>query len=99
MGHPIQGWMVNSFGHAIGGRNFDTDDNSRNNLVVALLVMGEGLQNNHHQYPSSPRFAFRWFEPDFGWHLCRAMELFGIIKINRNKLMPSAREQARAAVV
>ena len=44
MGHPLEGWMVNALGHAYGYRNFDTPDDSRNNLAVAFLVMGEGLK-------------------------------------------------------
>ena len=31
MSHPLQGWLVNAFGHAIGYRNFNLEDNSRNN--------------------------------------------------------------------
>jgi stearoyl-CoA desaturase (delta-9 desaturase) len=88
MGHPIQGWAVNAFGHAYGGRNFDTDDDSRNNHIVAWLVMGEGFQNNHHQYPSSAKFSYRWYELDFGWPLCRVLQLFGLIKIRNEKLIP-----------
>ncbi len=41
MSHPVQGWMVNALGHAVGGRNFDTPDDSRNNTVVSWLVSGE----------------------------------------------------------
>ena len=26
MSHPVFGWVVNSFGHAVGSRNFDTPD-------------------------------------------------------------------------
>ena len=55
----VQGWAVNSFGHAVGYRNFDTDDQSRNNTLVAYLVFGEGFQNNHHRFGQSPNFAAR----------------------------------------
>ena len=50
MSHPLQGWLVNSFGHSSGYRNFHIGDDSRNNTLIALLVMGEGYQNNHHRY-------------------------------------------------
>lgn len=88
MSHPIEGWMVNSFGHAVGGRNFDTDDNSRNNHFVAWFVQGEGFQNNHHQYPSSARFSYRWYEVDPGYAVCWVMDKLGIVEIHREKLMP-----------
>lgn len=33
-------------------RNFDTDDNSYNNKFIQLYMLGEGLHNNHHNYPN-----------------------------------------------
>lgn len=89
MSHPIQGGMVNAFGHAIGSRNFDTNDNSRNNLVVAWLVMGEGLQNNHHRYPNSAKFSYRPWEPDHGYLACRAFEALGLLTIDHAHLIPT----------
>jgi stearoyl-CoA desaturase (delta-9 desaturase) len=81
MSHPIQGWMVNSLGHRLGYRNFNLPDNSRNNTTVAWLVMGEGYQNNHHKYPSSPTFAVKWWELDLGFGLCRVAQFFRFIRI------------------
>lgn len=89
MSHPIEGWLVNSFGHAVGGRNFDTPDNSRNNNVIAWLIMGEGYQNNHHRYPSSAKFSYRWWEIDLGFAMCRLLELLGLIRIEEKKLIPA----------
>jgi stearoyl-CoA desaturase (Delta-9 desaturase) len=86
-GHPVQGYLVNSFGHAMGYRNFDEPDNSRNNLPVAFFVFGEGLQNNHHRYPNSARFSVRWFEPDFGFWVVRLLTLLGLAKVK--SLAPS----------
>jgi stearoyl-CoA desaturase (delta-9 desaturase) len=81
--HPIEGWLVNALGHAAGYRNFDTPDNSRNNLTVAWLVMGEGLQNNHHERPASANFAVRWWEPDAGYWVCRVLQIFGLLQLAR----------------
>jgi stearoyl-CoA desaturase (delta-9 desaturase) len=88
MSHPVQGGLVNAFGHAVGGRNFETPDNSRNNLVVALLIAGEGLQNNHHRYPNSAKFSYRSWEPDAGYTACRLLEKMGLITIDRVHLIP-----------
>jgi stearoyl-CoA desaturase (Delta-9 desaturase) len=96
MSHPIEGWMVNSFGHARGGRNFDNGDNSRNNHVVAWLIMGEGFQNNHHMYPSSAKFSYRASEIDMGYAVCRVFETLGMLKINREKLIPAPPARAAA---
>lgn len=92
--HPIQGWLVNSFGHSKGYQTFDNGDNSRNNNVVAWLVMGEGYQNNHHKHPRSPKFSYRWFEFDYGYGICHALQWLGFITIDKDYLI-SAVEGAR----
>lgn len=57
--------IINTVGHSIGYRNFNTDDESRNNLVVNFLSLGGGLHNNHHARPSSSSQATsRWYEID-----------------------------------
>lgn len=88
MSHPLQGWAVNALGHARGGRNFDTDDDSRNNRLVAWLVAGEGYQNNHHQYPESARFSYRKSEVDLGYVACVALEKLGLMTVRREALIP-----------
>jgi stearoyl-CoA desaturase (Delta-9 desaturase) len=63
-------WMVGSISHKFGSRQFKTDDNSRNNWLVAWLAFGEGLQNNHHAFPVNYRHSVYWYEPDItGWTL------------------------------
>ena len=89
MSHPIQGAIVNSLGHAVGGRNFETPDNSRNNHLAAWLILGEGFQNNHHQYPASARFSYRLHEIDMGYWACLALEKVGVLRIQRAYLIPS----------
>lgn len=89
MSHPLQGWLVNSLGHAVGGRNFDTPDNSRNNHLVAWFIFGEGFQNNHHRYPFSAKFSFLWTELDFGYGLCLLLEFCGVLQVRRERLIPS----------
>lgn len=84
MSHPIQGWMVNSMGHALGYRNFETSDNSRNNTLVAWLVAGEGFQNNHHRYPQSVKFSLKWFEFDWGFLMASILRFFGLVAFDRN---------------
>ncbi len=88
MSHPIQGWIINSFGHAVGYRNFDRDDDSRNNMPAALFILGEGFQNNHHQYPASARFSAKPWEIDFGYVICRVLEFFRVARISQEGLIP-----------
>jgi len=50
---------INVFTHMpwLGYRNYNTDDDSRNSQVLAVLVAGEGYHNNHHQSPKNINFA------------------------------------------
>jgi stearoyl-CoA desaturase (delta-9 desaturase) len=64
---PIFGNVINGVGHAIGYRNFDTKDASRNIVPLGLWIVGEELHNNHHADPKSATFRAKWYEFDIGW--------------------------------
>ncbi len=83
MSHPVQGWMVNSFAHRFGYRNFETPDDSRNNPWIAWAVMGEGYQNNHHHNPGSACFSARSGEWDPGFLMCRMGQAMGLLEIQQ----------------
>lgn len=72
-------WAVGSLSHMRGSRPFATDDHSANNLLVAIISFGEGLQNNHHAFPSSARHALRWWEPDLTGRLLGALSRVGLV--------------------
>lgn len=63
---------INGLCHHVGYRNFD--NTATNVRIVAWLTGGEGLHNNHHGFPRSPKFSFlkgrRW-EIDPGWWIIR----------------------------
>lgn len=59
---------INSLSHVWGSRRFDTRDDSRNNLWLALITFGEGWHNNHHRWPQSARQGFRWYEIDLTYY-------------------------------
>ncbi len=62
---------INGLCHHVGYKNFD---NTATNLrVLALLTGGEGLHNNHHGYPRSPKFSFRPSEFDPAWPLIKLL--------------------------
>jgi len=95
MSHPIEGWIVNSLGHAVGGRNFETPDNSRNNHVAAWMILGEGYQNNHHRYPASAKFSYQPWELDLGFGVSLVLERLGVLQIQSATLIPTPPESGQ----
>lgn len=69
---------INSIAHVWGSRRFATDDDSRNNALLALMTFGEGWHNNHHRYPNSVRQGFRWWELDLTFLVLLGMQALGL---------------------
>jgi len=71
-------WLVNSFSHRWGYRSYDTDDQSRNNFIVALLTNGEGWHNNHHAAPRACSQGHRWWEIDLTFIVVQMLQSIGL---------------------
>jgi stearoyl-CoA desaturase (delta-9 desaturase) len=71
---------INSLAHRFGNRRYETKDNSRNNVWLALLTFGEGWHNNHHFFPGSCRQGFRWWEIDLTWYGLWLMSALGLVQ-------------------
>ena len=67
---------VNGAAHWIGYQRFP--NSARNMWLLALLTSGEGLHNNHHEFPGSSRFAQRWWEIDPGWYTIAILRSLGL---------------------
>jgi fatty-acid desaturase len=80
-------WSVNSFAHLWGYRNYETDEESRNNVFVGIISNGEGWHNNHHADPRSAKHGHRWWELDVTFLTIRLLMLLGLA---RNVAMPRA---------
>jgi len=71
---------VNSVTHTFGYRNYDSNDTSTNQWLVAYLTYGEGWHNNHHGHQYSAKFGHRWWEFDMGWWVINTLKLLGLAK-------------------
>ena len=72
-------FTINSLSHLWGGRRYATEDDSRNNLVLALITMGEGWHNNHHHYQVAARQGFYWWEIDCTYYVLRGLAAVGLV--------------------
>jgi fatty-acid desaturase len=79
-------WAVNSVTHLWGYRNYETDEDSRNNLIAGFICHGEGWHNNHHADPRSARHGHKWWEFDPSWVAIRLITGLGLAK---NPRLPS----------
>lgn len=70
---------INSLAHRWGKQRYQTGDESRNNIVLALFTMGEGWHNNHHHYPVSARQGFYWWEIDISFYILKLMEKMRLV--------------------
>jgi stearoyl-CoA desaturase (delta-9 desaturase) len=75
--------IINGVCHAIGYRNFETNDASTNLWPIGLLIGGEELHNNHHAFPTSAKFALRSNEIDMGWLHLKLFSALGLARIRR----------------
>jgi len=72
-------FSVNSLAHVWGKRRYQTRDFSRNNLVLAILTLGEGWHNNHHHYPGAAKQGFYWWEIDLTYYGLKLLAWTGLI--------------------
>ncbi|MBI5367384.1 MAG: fatty acid desaturase [Planctomycetes bacterium] len=70
---------INSLAHQLGSKRFQTTDESRNNLFLALITLGEGWHNNHHHYPHAAKMGFYWWEIDLTYYGLKALALCGLV--------------------
>jgi stearoyl-CoA desaturase (Delta-9 desaturase) len=74
--------VINGFGHAVGYRSFEMPATATNIVPWGLLIGGEELHNNHHAFPSSPRFSVQRWEVDIGWLWICLFRAFGLARVD-----------------
>ena len=57
-------FCVNSLAHYFGDTSYDDLHTPRDHFFTALVTMGEGYHNFHHEFPSDYRNAVRWYQYD-----------------------------------
>jgi stearoyl-CoA desaturase (Delta-9 desaturase) len=79
---------INSLCHMIGYRNYD--NLATNIKFVAMLTGGEGLHNNHHEFPSSAKFATKRKEFDPAWPIICLLERFRLAQVRPEPIAKAA---------
>ena len=74
--------LVNSVCHSdgrYGYRRYELGDGTTNELVTAILTFGEGLHNNHHQFPRDAYLSHAWYEVDINGMIIRGLGKLGLV--------------------
>jgi stearoyl-CoA desaturase (delta-9 desaturase) len=71
---------INALGHWWGRKSFE-GTSATNIRVLAWLTGGESLHNNHHAYPSSPKFSMGRLEFDPSWLVIRALLMLRLVSL------------------
>lgn len=72
-------FCINSLAHKVGKQRFITNDDSKNNWLLAILTLGEGWHNNHHKFPSSAKQGIYWWELDISYYILWFMQKVGLV--------------------
>ncbi len=74
--------LINGWCHVRGYKNF-SGALAFNNWLIAMLTMGEGFHNNHHNDQASAKFSVTKSEFDFGWGFIRSLLALKLATVNR----------------
>lgn len=80
---PFHGMIINWFAHTIGYINFKMKDTSRNLFPIDILMLGEGLHNNHHKHSGRANFGWKKYEFDPIYPIIRVLNWMKVIKLRR----------------
>ena len=72
-------FTINSLSHVFGKQPYVTGDDSRNNLFLAIITLGEGWHNNHHHFPSATPQGFHWWQIDITYYTLKILSVFRIV--------------------
>ncbi|WP_131795403.1 acyl-CoA desaturase [Fluoribacter gormanii] len=73
-------WSINSICHIWGRKDFITQDNSKNNWLLAILAYGEGWHNGHHAFPSSAKHGIKKWQIDISYILIFLLSRIGLVQ-------------------
>jgi len=70
-------FMVNSLAHFWGDAPFADEHTPRDSVLTAVLTLGEGYHNFHHEFPSDYRNAIRFYQYDPTKWIIKGLNLIG----------------------
>lgn len=79
----FHGVIINWYAHKYGYTNFKLSDTSKNLIPIDIIMMGEGLHNNHHKFGGRLNFGVKWWEFDPTYYIAKFLHFIGVIEIRK----------------
>eukprot|EP00906_Rhabdomonas_costata_P023743 RCo034157 len=83
-------FFINSLAHTIGKQKFSTAHSSYDSFITAILSLGEGYHNFHHEFPMDYRNGVQWYQYDpTKWTTSVLYELgmaWNLVRTNDNEI-------------
>jgi len=71
-------FFVNSLAHYSGNSTYSDQHTAKNSVITALVTVGEGYHNFHHEFPSDYRNGVKWYQYDPTKVFIRVLSYFGL---------------------
>jgi len=71
-------FFVNSLAHTLGDKTFSDLHTAFDSFITAVLTLGEGYHNYHHEFPSDYRNGIKAYHYDPTKWLIKGLSLFGL---------------------
>jgi len=71
-------FCVNSIAHSFGNQPFSDRETPRDHFITAIITLGEGYHNFHHEFPQDYRNAIKFWQYDPTKWLIRLLSFFGL---------------------
>lgn len=83
-------FFVNSLAHYSGDSTYTDGHTAKNSVITALLTIGEGYHNFHHEFPSDYRNGVEWYQYDPTKWFIRALNWLGqsydLVRFSKNEI-------------
>jgi len=84
-------FLVNSLAHSFGSQTYSTEHTSYDSAVTAILTLGEGYHNYHHEFPHDYRNGVSWYHYDPTKWFIRTLSWFGLtsrlVRFPKNEML------------
>jgi len=87
-------FFVNSLAHTFGEKSFSDHHTAFDSFVTAILTLGEGYHNYHHEFPQDYRNGIKFFHYDPTKWLIRSLSYFNLT-YNLQRMSQEEVEKAR----